>query len=354
MYSYNIMEWLLFFYIYCFFGWIWECLYVSVCKAKWVNRGFMHGPFLPIYGTGATAMLFLTIPVKSSIALTFFVGMFGATVLELITGAAMEKMFGVRYWDYSDCFLNLKGHICLKASLLWGVFSVLLVNTIHTPVEKCVKSLSFNLLQIVSVLITAVFSADFSASFREALDLKELLVSLTESNEELRKIEKYIEGVTSVIGNEVKEISTEKLIRLNKALENNKKRVSDYKERINDKRVSAVFITKQILLKNLSFGEKLRTDLVDVMIERINIYIEKLRTIEHQNELSDKTQVLHQLEDYKRVLQKHVPEHKHKSLRAYMRSMRLLRRNPDAVSGKYHDALIELVGLDDTSDVEDE
>lgn len=275
MYSYTMMEWLLIFYIYCFFGWIWECLYVSVCKAKWVNRGFMHGPFLPIYGTGAVIMLYLTLPVKKSIVLTFLIGMIGATVLEYVTGAVMEKMFGVRYWDYSKCFMNFHGHICLQASLLWGVFSTLLVNVIHALVEKGIAHLSFNIIQLLGIFITAVFSADFSASFREALDLKELLISLTESHEELRVIEKRVEAVTSAISNEVKEKSTETLVQLNKALESNKQRVVDYKEKMH-----------------------------------------------HLYETTG-------------------------NIRYYTRSMRLLRRNPDAVSGRYRQALKELIGQND-------
>ena len=271
MYSYNIMEWLLFFYIYCFFGWVWECLYVSVCKAKWVNRGFMHGPFLPIYGTGAVIMLFLTIPVKNSIVVTFLVGMTGATILEFVTGVLMEKMFGVRYWDYSNCFMNFHGHICLQASLLWGFFSVLLVNVIHALVEKGIGHLSFCSIQVLGIIVTAIFSADFSAAFREALDLKELLINLTESHEELRVIEKRVEAVASAIGNEVKEKSTETLAQLNKALENNKQRVVEYKEKMH-----------------------------------------------HLYETTG-------------------------NIRYYTRSMRLLRRNPDAVSGRYRQALKELI-----------
>ena len=71
MYNYSISQWLLFFYIYCFIGWIWESCYVSVHEKKWVNRGFLHGPFLPIYGTGAIAILWATLPVANNYFLIF-------------------------------------------------------------------------------------------------------------------------------------------------------------------------------------------------------------------------------------------------------------------------------------------
>ena len=94
-------------------------------KGRWVNRGFLNGPFLPIYGFGAVTILISTMSVRDSVPLIFLLGMLGATVLEYVTGACMERMFHVRYWDYSNQKLNLNGHICLTSSLAWGIFSVL-------------------------------------------------------------------------------------------------------------------------------------------------------------------------------------------------------------------------------------
>ena len=108
---YSLTQWLLFFYISCFIGWIWECCYVSVRKREWVNRGFLHGPFLPIYGSGAIVILLSTINVRDSIPLIFIMGMISSTILEFVTGCCMEKLFGVRYWDYSDKPFNVKGYI---------------------------------------------------------------------------------------------------------------------------------------------------------------------------------------------------------------------------------------------------
>ena len=101
MYHYDLTQWLLFFFVYAFFGWIWESCYVSVRNKRWVNRGFLNGPFLPIYGFGAIAILWATLPVRNSIALIYLFGMLSATILEYVTGAAMERLFRVRYWDYS-------------------------------------------------------------------------------------------------------------------------------------------------------------------------------------------------------------------------------------------------------------
>ena len=106
---YTIHQWLLLFYLYCFAGWVWESCYVSALKHKWINRGFLKGPLLPIYGSGAIVVLISTITVKENIFLVFIIGMIAATVLEYITGELMESIFHVRYWDYSNKPLILNG-----------------------------------------------------------------------------------------------------------------------------------------------------------------------------------------------------------------------------------------------------
>ena len=69
VFHYTFIQWVLFFFCYCLIGWIWECFYVSVRKREWVNRGFLHGPVLPIYGSGALIVLLCTISVRDQIGL---------------------------------------------------------------------------------------------------------------------------------------------------------------------------------------------------------------------------------------------------------------------------------------------
>ena len=64
MHLYTTGQWVLLFFFYCFCGWVWECCYVSLRQRRWVNRGFLHGPVLPIYGSGAIIILFVTLPVE--------------------------------------------------------------------------------------------------------------------------------------------------------------------------------------------------------------------------------------------------------------------------------------------------
>ncbi len=219
---YTFSTWLLFFYFYCFLGWVWETCYVSVLKARWVNRGFMRGPFLPIYGSGAIVVLIFTLPFRTNAWLVFVVGMTSATLLEYFTGAAMEKMFHVRYWDYSRQRLNLNGYICVTSSLAWGCFSVILTLYGHTPVERFVMNMNENVLEIIVFVLTVYISIDMAESIREAVNLKEVLLGLEENSEDFRRLQKHIEVVSAFYGGEIKEKSEAGLRRINSALESGK------------------------------------------------------------------------------------------------------------------------------------
>lgn len=196
---YSQAQWLLFFFLYCFLGWVWECLYVSAIKRHWINRGFLYGPLIPIYGSGAITVLWITLPVRRNIPLIFLLGMVGATVLEYFTGAAMERIFHVRYWDYSSNRFNLNGYICLFSSLGWGLFSVLMVKVLHPPFENAVLKIPENIANLTSTVLVAIFAADTTKSVQSALDLRELLQELTERSAVLSSLEYKLENVSENI-----------------------------------------------------------------------------------------------------------------------------------------------------------
>ena len=192
MHTYHLTQWVLFFFIYSFIGWVWESCYVSVRKRRWVNRGFLHGPMLPIYGSGALVILISTIGVRENPWLIFLFGMLAATVLEYITGAVMEKMFHVRYWDYSRQKLNLNGYICVSSSLCWGVFSVLLVRAVHIPVERAVLDIPLFITDGAALVLTVIMTVDLTQSFNEAMDLKQVLAQLEESKEQIGEMQEKL------------------------------------------------------------------------------------------------------------------------------------------------------------------
>ena len=128
MTKYTLLQWIAFFYIYCFFGWCFESGYASIKNKRLENRGFLRGPYIPIYAFGAIFVLIITDSFQGNILEVYFSGMIAATVLEYITGYIMEKLFKVKYWDYSDHKLNLNGYISLSTSIAWGFLSVALTD----------------------------------------------------------------------------------------------------------------------------------------------------------------------------------------------------------------------------------
>ena len=175
MYSYTFRQWLSFFYLYCIFGWCFESAYVSLKQLRPVNRGFLKGPWLPLYGSGAILVLWMTLPFQNSPVEVYVVGLVGATVLEYFTGEAMVRLFKVRYWDYSNQHFQYKGHICLSSSIAWGFLSIAMVYGIQPQVERFVFWMNQEFVSVATFLITVCMVYDFSGAFREAMDLRHML-----------------------------------------------------------------------------------------------------------------------------------------------------------------------------------
>lgn len=203
-YHYMIVQWLFFFYFYCFFGWVFESTYVSLKQKHFVNRGFMRGPFLPLYGTGAMMMLVVSAPFQNNLILVYVAGCIGATVLEYITGVTMEALFKVRYWDYSNQPFNFQGHICLGTSLSWGGLTILMTQFVHKPIERIVLSIPKEVIVPLSGIITVFLVADFSLSFKAALDIRDILLKLEKAKEELERVSKRLD-VMIALANEERE-----------------------------------------------------------------------------------------------------------------------------------------------------
>ena len=189
MYTYSWYQWLSFFYIYCFFGWIFESAYVSLKSRRLVNRGFLRLPMLPLYGTGAIMMLWVSIPVQDNLVLVYLSGFLAATALEYVTGWAMERLFKMRYWDYSNQPFNINGYVCLSSSLAWGALTILLTEVIHKPLERFVLGANTAAELCVLAVVTVLFVADVIQSVKTALDLGRALEAMTKMKAELEDMQ---------------------------------------------------------------------------------------------------------------------------------------------------------------------
>lgn len=334
MHVYSAGQWVLLFFLYCFLGWVWESCYVSVCRRQWVNRGFLHGPLLPIYGSGAILILFVTLPAEENLWLVWLLGMIAATALEYVTGDVMERLFKVRYWDYSKKRFNLNGHICLSSSIAWGFFSILLVRFLHPPVRRLLTSVPAFLVDPAALALTAAFTVDVVRSTQAALDLREILTRLTEENEELRRIAKRVEVVSAFAEDDLRRFrektEVEKLLlqeRLESARTQRKLRRREALEESLRRRTSAKLKALRNIAQALeAYQARLESELTGEALERrraeIGEALEKLR--DREAAVRARTE------------------------RTYRQAVRILRGNPTASSGgRLSEALESLRRLSD-------
>lgn len=146
----------LYFAIYAFLGWCTEVLYAYYKQKKFVNRGFLHGPFCPIYGFGVLLVVLMLENVNNLILL-FILSIIITSVLEYLTGYALETLFHCKWWDYSTRFLNLKGRICLKFSIFWGVVCTIIIKIIHPIIAAIVALISSNIGAAQGIIAKGIF-----------------------------------------------------------------------------------------------------------------------------------------------------------------------------------------------------
>lgn len=178
MYDYSPWQWLLIFYVYCVCGWIFESTVVSVRQRRFVNRGFLKGPMLPIYGFGATIMLHVSLPLMGHPVMIYFAGLVTATAFEYVVGVLMESLFKVKYWDYSDQKFQFQGRICLESSLAWGLLSLLLAYILHKPVARFITGLQTSTTIAAASVISVWFVYDTVTSAKAAFEFASVLTEL--------------------------------------------------------------------------------------------------------------------------------------------------------------------------------
>lgn len=153
------------FVIYSVVGWIWESAYCTAVEHSWQNRGFLYGPYCPIYGTGIVGIMLLWHRVLEQGRTpawyeVFLVVMVGSAVLEYATHWALEKLFHAYWWDYSNMPLNLNGRICLPASVFFGLGGLLVVYVLYTPTSRIISAADPILTELFSLVLMALMSAD--------------------------------------------------------------------------------------------------------------------------------------------------------------------------------------------------
>lgn len=186
IYGIGVTNFVFMFFIYSFLGWLWEVFFVFLRTDQLVNRGFLNGPFCPIYGVGATAVILALMPFEENMLKTFIFGAIIATVIEYLAATIMEGLFKTKWWDYSSKKYNIKGRICLSITIGWGLFSVILMKIINPAVMDFIHMVPNIIQNITLVLMTITFTIDFTYTFYYVKKFNKQLEHMSISKYELR------------------------------------------------------------------------------------------------------------------------------------------------------------------------
>lgn len=172
----------LLFSFYAFIGWALETIYASISNNRLINRGFLSGPFCPIYGWGAILIIQSNHLLKGIfdntailLAVNLLLAILSTTILEYLTGLVLEKIFNCKWWDYGNEFLNFQGRVCLKYSLLWGMLAYILLIIVNPLIAKNIALVPVTIKYMFTLIIILYFILDTIQSITEILDLKRLL-----------------------------------------------------------------------------------------------------------------------------------------------------------------------------------
>lgn len=160
----SIQIYFLLFMIYSFLGWCLEVTCKLIEYKKFTNRGFMIGPYCPIYGWGAVAITFLLYRYSYDPLVLFVMTTVTCCVLEYLTSYFMEKLFKARWWDYSRRKFNINGRVCLGTSVPFGIFGLVLTYIVNPFFIGLLNKLSLDTLNIVSIVLASIYSIDFVMS----------------------------------------------------------------------------------------------------------------------------------------------------------------------------------------------
>lgn len=164
---YTLLNLVLMFFIFCFVGWLWEVVLAFITEGMFVNRGTLHGPWLPIYGSGGVAILVLLKRLRNRPLLEFVAAMVLCGAIEYFSSWYLEVTHdGQRWWDYTGYFMNINGRICAEGLLTFGLGGLAIVYLLAPLLDDLLNRVDVRTLTVVAVLLLVVYCADLVYSSR--------------------------------------------------------------------------------------------------------------------------------------------------------------------------------------------
>lgn len=183
---------ILYFFVYGFLGWCTEVIFAAFKQHRFVNRGFLNGPICPIYGVGVTLVIACLEAFQSNLLLLYISSVILVTVLEGVTGWAMDKLFHNKWWDYSKLPFNIGGYVCLLFSLIWGVACIFIVYFVHPLIHQVLSLIPHTAgIALIAILGIALLS-DMIVTTSAIVKFNQYLERLKHITDELHAISNQI------------------------------------------------------------------------------------------------------------------------------------------------------------------
>lgn len=180
---------LMYFFIYAFIGWVVEVSFHAVTVGKFINRGFLSGPYCPIYGFGAISVIYFLTDIAGKNKFVLFLGSIViATGIEFVAGFLLEKIFHERWWDYTDKKLNIGGYICMEFSVIWGLFCFLLYEAVHPVTKSLVDLIPLRALKYLDLGLVIIMTIDLLATINTIIGINKKMNALDKISTDIRKV----------------------------------------------------------------------------------------------------------------------------------------------------------------------
>ena len=165
--NYDLKTYILIFFFYSITGWLMEVIriYFNPKFKKFINRGFLIGPYLPIYGSGIVAITLLLGKYSDALPALFCLSMIVCGFLEYLTSLIMEKLFSARWWDYSDRKFNINGRVCLENLIPFGLAGTIILHWVNPILVNLLNKIPVLPKSIITYSLLAIFSIDAIISF---------------------------------------------------------------------------------------------------------------------------------------------------------------------------------------------
>lgn len=184
---YNLEIYFMMFIFYAVAGWLMEVTLGLIEKHKFVNRGFLIGPYCPIYGVGVVSVSLLLSKISSNIILLFLLATLICGTLEYLTSYLMEKIFHARWWDYTRRKFNINGRVCLETLIPFGIISVLVICFVNPWLLSILHQIPNNTLNMLVIILMLIYLVDTCISFTIIVRFKNLTKTEKDNTEEIAK-----------------------------------------------------------------------------------------------------------------------------------------------------------------------